>query len=883
MIRKKDTSIIGFALLAALTTTPKLLQKSLAQEIAQTNDNPTFPLPNNVPSGTTVKINGSTMMNTINQKLKQGFEGKFAGTQVEVQSAGTDAALKALEEGQIDIAAVARSLTNEETAKGLEQISVNREKIAIIVSKDNSFDRNITIEQFAKIFRGEIKDWSELGGQPGAIRFIDRPEISDTRRSFRNYPVFQSGNFATGATAKQLTEDNLDEVIKELGKDGISYALIGQVQGKDGIKTISMHGTQPDNPKYPFSQPLLLVYKKDPNPGVQAFLGYATSDAGKQDVSAALAASGVAAANSSSTSNGNGSGASATYNTDNSSTNSNPTNSNSGTEQARANTSVPAETGMETGKFPWWILLFALPLALVIPWLFGKKKQEEEETPIAPVEEQSMGNFPAATTISSTTENIVPDSTNNNIAATALGAGLGATTLSSFLNKERPEGDEELTEIQIPDEEIEAFTNQPTQETEESWVEETIEDVFDVSNGEPNLVDVPSEPSSNLGGTIAAGAAAIAGGLGAASLLGKDRESTDSTPPTEEPENNLMGNLWDKVTDTANNAKDKVSELVEGGGNKVAEVSSTAQDAATNLLDTTKAKIDGVTTPEVPQIDNIGDAVNTAKDKAAELVEGGGNKVAEVTGTAQDAATNLIDTTKAKIDGVTTPEVPQIDNIGDAVNTAKDKAAELVEGGMGKVAEVTGTAQDAAGNLGGTIAASGEALIGGLGSILGGDSNSSETTLPIGDTTAQEDSWIDGVLGKVGDLTSGAKERATDLAQGATDSARDLAANLPGNLGDAGSPIQEGIANLSNAINNVTEPATQKTSNWTEDLFEQVSNLAKAASGKATDLTQSASETVANVAESAVEGAAEASQTAQNLVENAGQTINELTDENKEV
>ena len=92
-------------------------------------------------------------------------------------ASSTDEALKSLLDGKIDLAAIGRPLSAAEKAQGLKETPIGREKIAIIVGSDNPFSGDLTFEQFAKIFRGEITNWSELGGAPGAIRFIDRPGI----------------------------------------------------------------------------------------------------------------------------------------------------------------------------------------------------------------------------------------------------------------------------------------------------------------------------------------------------------------------------------------------------------------------------------------------------------------------------------------------------------------------------------------------------------------------------------------------------------------------------------------------------------------------------------------------------------------------------------
>jgi len=250
-----------------------------------------FALPNSVPQGTAIRIDGSTSMATLSKSLKQRFEQQYPGTQVSVETSGTSAGLQALLNGKADLAAIGRPLTAQETAEGFIAVPVGRDKIAIVVGAKNPLSKSLDINQFAKIFRGEIKNWSQVGGTAGAIRVVDRPAVNDTRQAFQKYPAFKDAPFETGATAVKLNDESAAAVIQKLGTDGISYLPANQVRGQAGVKAVSMQGTAPTNPKYPFSQPLSYVYKGAPTPAVQAFLGYATAKAGQD----AIKASGVEA------------------------------------------------------------------------------------------------------------------------------------------------------------------------------------------------------------------------------------------------------------------------------------------------------------------------------------------------------------------------------------------------------------------------------------------------------------------------------------------------------------------------------------------------------------------------------------------------------------
>ncbi len=148
-----------------------------------------------------------------------------------------------------------------------------------MASPDSPFKGGLIIEQFAKIFRGEITDWSQINpAMKGAVRLVDRPESSDTRQAFLQYPVSQAWPLRTGAPARRVAEDSTDAVVGALGPDGLGYAIADQVLNRQDARILSMYQTRPDNPQYPSSQLLGYVYQPGTtNPAVSAFLGYATS------------------------------------------------------------------------------------------------------------------------------------------------------------------------------------------------------------------------------------------------------------------------------------------------------------------------------------------------------------------------------------------------------------------------------------------------------------------------------------------------------------------------------------------------------------------------------------------------------------------------------
>jgi phosphate transport system substrate-binding protein len=371
-MKYQNSSIAALVLLVATGTTTFNVSAQTAVD--------KFSMPKTVAAGTKIQIDGSNSMQAVNQGLSEKFQKQFPGTEITLPSKyqGSDAGVKAVESGKADLASIGRELTAAETAQGIAAKAIGRSKIAIIVKDNNPYTGNLTLQDFAKIYRGEVTDWSQLAsakGAKGKIKVIDRPNTSDTRRAFANYPVFQNGKLKTGSNAQQLTEDSTQSVVDKLGQDGIGYAPADQVKNIPGIRAISLHGTQPDNPKYPFSQPLVYAYKNKDGKvaeGAKAFLGYASDPAGQTAVSESIA-TGVAAGAAAGTA-----AAPAATNEPNLATAPEASNPPELSRNAPATTTstTTSSTATETGGFPWWLLPFIAAGGLLL-WLIGKKKSPE--------------------------------------------------------------------------------------------------------------------------------------------------------------------------------------------------------------------------------------------------------------------------------------------------------------------------------------------------------------------------------------------------------------------------------------------------------------------------------------------------------------------------
>ncbi len=290
--QNKDNRIFRLAVASLLASNAVIILSVTVIEFTRaesTHISTTFELPKNVPMGTKVRIYSSSSMNAINKALQSNFEKQFSGIEIEMTSSHMNMAIKAVLDGKADIAAINHKLTPEEKAQGLEQIVLHEDKIAVVVGKNNPFQGDLTIELFAKIFQGQITSWSELGDYPGKIRLIDHPTKTNIRQALFNHPIFKKSKFSISTNNTNYSiADNTEQIINQLGKDGISYLLNKQVANISAVRVLSLHTIQLDNPKYISFLPSVYIYKRNSSVVANTFLKFITSKLGQDTIQTAI-------------------------------------------------------------------------------------------------------------------------------------------------------------------------------------------------------------------------------------------------------------------------------------------------------------------------------------------------------------------------------------------------------------------------------------------------------------------------------------------------------------------------------------------------------------------------------------------------------------------
>ena len=133
----------------------------------------------------TVATDGSTSMEKVIGALGEAFTSENSSVNFTYNPTGSGTGITAISEGRCDIGLSSRSLKDEEKAKGLEETVLALDGIAMIVNPANEIS-DLTVDQIAKIYTGEITNWKDVGGKDAEIVVIGREAGSGTRDGFES-------------------------------------------------------------------------------------------------------------------------------------------------------------------------------------------------------------------------------------------------------------------------------------------------------------------------------------------------------------------------------------------------------------------------------------------------------------------------------------------------------------------------------------------------------------------------------------------------------------------------------------------------------------------------------------------------------------------------
>lgn len=178
-----------------------------------------------------------------------------------------------------------------------EMVGIGRDGFVFIVNKENNIN-SLTIEQIQKIYTGEIKNWSEVGGDDEGIIAYQREENSGSQNLMEKM-VMKKLKMAEVPTSLLIADmGGLIDCIAsyENSKSSIGYSIYLYAKEqyvKDSIKFLSINGVYPSDEtiadgSYPLSKIVYAIYRKDEpqDSTVRKLVDWLLTDEGQQVVEA---------------------------------------------------------------------------------------------------------------------------------------------------------------------------------------------------------------------------------------------------------------------------------------------------------------------------------------------------------------------------------------------------------------------------------------------------------------------------------------------------------------------------------------------------------------------------------------------------------------------
>lgn len=245
----------------------------------------------------TLDIRGSDTMVNLGAALAEAFMADNPHVELVVQGGGSGTGIAALLDRNADICQSSRAMKREEweeaRRRGLDvkEIVVGYDSIAVCVHPGNPVSE-LTLQQLAAIYRGEIRRWSEVGGRDEPIVVLSRDTASGTHAFFKEAVVQEGGarkgaEFGPDVMMLPSTQSIVDETRQNpraIGYIGLGYldhtvkALAIGTEG--GFVRPSSQATE----GYPLSRPLYFYVVGEPEGALRDYLDFVLGPRGQEIV-----------------------------------------------------------------------------------------------------------------------------------------------------------------------------------------------------------------------------------------------------------------------------------------------------------------------------------------------------------------------------------------------------------------------------------------------------------------------------------------------------------------------------------------------------------------------------------------------------------------------
>jgi phosphate transport system substrate-binding protein len=241
----------------------------------------------------TINVEGSDTLVNMAQVWAEEFMTEHSDVMISVKGGGSGTGIASMINGTVDFANASRQIKDEEIEQAQEngidpvEHEVALDGIAVVVNPDNTVT-GLTMEELGQIFRGEITNWNELGGDDAEIVVLSRDSSSGTYEFFKETVVDPDEDGSEYAAEALLLPSN-SAIVDETSGNASAIGYIGVGYVNDSVKVLEIDGvaasveTAADG-SYPISRYLYTYSDGEPEGLLAEYLDWIMGPDGQQIV-----------------------------------------------------------------------------------------------------------------------------------------------------------------------------------------------------------------------------------------------------------------------------------------------------------------------------------------------------------------------------------------------------------------------------------------------------------------------------------------------------------------------------------------------------------------------------------------------------------------------
>ncbi|MBD2507229.1 substrate-binding domain-containing protein [Nostoc muscorum FACHB-395] len=233
-----------------------------------------------------IKIGGSSSTVTVLKLLAKGYESQNKAVKIEfISNSQSEGVIAALKNNIIDIAGSSHKLKPEEDNDKIQYREFAQDLLLIATHNSVKGVNNLSTKQLKAIYKGEIKNWRELGGPDANIVVLDRPEDESAKKLLRKYYLGEDKTTTKAVILNKEGEliETLQSTPNSIGAFSLAYSLINQLP----VNHLSLNGVAPKSQNFSSGQYTMvrrigILWNKTPSAATQNFIDFILSKEGEK-------------------------------------------------------------------------------------------------------------------------------------------------------------------------------------------------------------------------------------------------------------------------------------------------------------------------------------------------------------------------------------------------------------------------------------------------------------------------------------------------------------------------------------------------------------------------------------------------------------------------